>query len=229
MRLYCDLTVRDANKLLIGLIFFELCLVLIYAADTLLGSPSRSIQQLFDLDGEGNIPAWFSSVQLFLIGLIFFLRSRQTGPDHSPSPLFLLMLSGGFIFFSADEVGSIHEKISEVFKYVEFMPRFKGDHGIWIFVYALIGLILFLATFRSSVAMWNRYRHASFMMAVGMGIVVLGGVFIEVISYYFLRSGSTPLLYIAEVALEEFLEMSGASVALYGALLLLLHESRVQN
>jgi hypothetical protein len=229
MRLYCDFTVRDANKLLFGLIFFELCLVLIYAADTLLGNPSRSIQRLFDLDGEGNIPAWFSSVQLFLIGLIFFLRSRQTGPDHSPSPLFLLMLSAGFIFLSADEAGSIHEKISETFKHVEFMPRFKGDHGVWVFVYAFISLILFLATFRSFAAMWNRHKHASFMMAVGMGIAVLGGVVMEVISYQFLRSGSTPLLYIVEVALEEFLELAGVSVALYGAILLLLHESRVQS
>ena len=229
MRLYCDFTVRDANKLLFGLILFELCLVLIYAADTLLGSPSWSIKQLFDFDGEGNIPAWFSSVQLSLIGLIFLLRSRQTDSDHFPSPLFLLTVSTGFIFLSADEAASIHEKISGALKHIELMPRFKGDHGIWIFIYALIGLILFLATFRSLAAMWNRYRHATFMMAIGMGIVVLGGVVMEVISYQFLRSGSTPLLYRVEVTLEEFLEMSGASVTLYGAILLLLHESRVES
>jgi hypothetical protein len=229
MRLYCDLTVRDANKLLFGLILFELSLVLIYSADTLLGSPSWSIQQLFDLDGEGNIPAWFSSVQLFLIGLIFLLRNRQTDLDHSPSPLFFLMVSTGFIFLSADEVASVHEKISVTLKHVEYMPRFKGDHGMWIFIYALICVILFLATFRSLAAMWNRYRHATFMMAVGMGIAVLGGVFLEVISYQFLRGGLTPLLYSVEVALEEFLEMSGASVMLCGAILLLRRESRVKN
>lgn len=226
MRLYCDITVRDANILLIGLILFELCLVLIFAVDTALGSPRLSIQQLFDLDGEGNIPAWFSSVQLFLIGLLFFLNSRRFDPDHTPSPLFLLMVSAGFIFLSADEVASIHEKLSVVFKHVEWIPRFKGDHGLWVFIYAIIGLILLLANLRAFVAMWNRYRHATSIMAIGMGFFLLGGVGLEAIGYQFLRSGSTPLLYSAEVALEEFLEMSGASITLYGTILMLLHKSR---
>ena len=176
MRLYCDITVRDANILLIGLILFELCLVLIFAVDTALGSPRLSIQQLFDLDGEGNIPAWFSSVQLFLIGLLFLLKSRQLDPDHSPSPLFLLMVSAGFIFLSADEMASIHEKLSLVFKHVEWIPRFKEDHGLWVFIYAIIGLILLLANLRAVAAMWNRYRHATSIMAIGMGFVMLGGV-----------------------------------------------------
>jgi len=226
MRLYCDITVRDANILLIGLILFELCLVLIFAVDTALGSPRLSIQQLFDLDGEGNIPAWFSSVQLFLIGLLFLLKSRQLDPDHSPSPLFLLMVSAGFIFLSADEMASIHEKLSLVFKHVVWIPRFKGDHGLWVFIYAIIGLILLLANLRTVAAMWNRYRHATSCMAIGMGFFLLGGVGLEAIGYQFLRSGSTPLLYSAEVALEEFLEMSGASITLYGTILMLLHKSR---
>ena len=60
-----------------------------------------------------------------------------------------------------------------------------------------------------------------------MGFVLLGGVVLEAISNQFLRSDSTPLLYTVEVALEEFLEISGAIVTLYGAILLLLHESRI--
>jgi hypothetical protein len=60
-----------------------------------------------------------------------------------------------------------------------------------------------------------------------MGFVLLGGVVLEAISNQFLRSDSTPILYTVEVALEEFLEISGASVTLYGAILLLLHESRI--
>ena len=227
MRLSFDFSVRDATKVFFGLIFLDLCLVSIFAAAILLGSPSWRI--LFNLDREGNIPAWFSSVQLFLTGMIVLLRSREIDPGHSPSRLFFLAVGTGFIFLSADEAASIHETIGRALIHVEWMPRFKGGHGIWIFVYALIGLILLLACFRRLAAIWNRYRHATSIMAMGLGFALLGAVGLEAISYQFLRSGSTPLLYLVEVALEEFLEMSGASIMLYGALLLLLEDSRAEN
>jgi hypothetical protein len=229
MRLYRDFTGRDANKLLFGLILFELCLVLIFAADTSLGSPILSIKQLFDLDGESSIPAWFSSVQFFLIGLVILLKSCQPDPDHSSSVLFLRLVSAGFVFLSVDEAASIHEKISVLLRHVAWLPRFKDDHGLWVFIYAMIGLFLLLINYRILAAMWNHHRQATSIMAIGMGFVLLGGVGLEALSYQFLRSGSTPLLYSIEVALEEFLEMSGASVMLYGATLLLLHQPRVQS
>jgi len=86
------------------------------------------------------------------------------------------MVSTGFIYLSADEMASIHEKVSVLFKHVEWIPRFKGDHGLWVFFYALTGLILVLANHRAIAAMWNRYRHPTTIMAIGMGFVVLGGV-----------------------------------------------------
>ena len=48
---------------------------------------------------------------------------------------------------------------------------------------------------------------------------MLGGVGLEIISYQFLREDETSLFYIVEVAFEEFLEMLGASLILYGAIL----------
>lgn len=227
MRFYCDFAVRDANKLLAGLVLFELCLVSIFAVHKLLGSPIEIISSSFNPASEGNIPAWFSSVQLFLIGLPFLLKSWQLDPDYLPSPRFLRMVAVGFVFLSADEAASIHEGLTRLLKPVEWVPRFKGDHGIWVFIYLPIGLILFLATFRQLAALWHRYRHATFMMAIGMGIFLLGAVGLEIIGYQFLRSGWTPVLYKASVVLEEFLEMSGASIILYGAILLLLPESGV--
>jgi len=225
MGLHFYFTPRDAKHLLFGLILIEIFLVAIFVADTLLGQPKWTIHVLFDLDGEGNIPAWFSSVQLFLIGLVFFLKGRQSDPDYRPSSLFFLIVGAGFIFLSVDEAAAIHEKITHVLTPIAWVPRFKGDHGVWVFIYILVGVSLCFATYRDLMAMWKRYRSATSILAVGMGLFLIGVIGLEIVSFEFLRSGSTPLLYQAEVALEELLEMSGESIMLYGTLLLAPQES----
>jgi len=227
MRDYCDFSVPDAKKLLVVLTIVELAFVLIFAADTLLESPSARIHRLFDLDADANIPNWFSSIQLFLIGLVFLLRRRKAGRDAPPSRLFLLMGSAGFVFLSADEAALIHEDIGGfLIHHMAWMPRFKGDYGAWVYLYLLIGIALLLATFREVVSMWRHHRRPTSTMTVGAALYLLGAVGFEVIGFQFLRDGSTPLLYEAEVAIEEFLEMFGASVILYGAVLLLLDDTR---
>lgn len=224
MRLYYDLTVRDANRLLAAFILFELGLILIFVANKVFDNPLETFRVWFDLAGEGTIPAWFSSVQLCLIGLVFVLGSRLIDPSDSPSPLFFRMVGAGFIFLSADEAASIHEGMTLMLRGFEWIPRFKGGRGIWVFIYLPIGFILFLATSRKLLALWRRYRRPTCIMAIGVAIYLLAAVGLEVIGFQFLRSGTTPLLYKAELVLEEFLEMAGASIILYGAMLWVLEE-----
>jgi hypothetical protein len=213
-----NFTIRDVKRLFFGLIIFECCLVFAYIADHLLDHPSATLHRLFDLDGERTIPALFSSAQLFLVGLVFLLIGRETNPTRLPSPLFFFIVGAGFIFLALDEAISIHEKITHAFKNVAWMPRFKGNHGIWILLYPLIGSIIFLIVYQDLKAMWNRYRSTSMIIVLGAGIFVFGGIVLEILSYQFLRTGTTPILYKGEVALEEFLEMVGISVIFYGAL-----------
>ncbi len=223
MRFRSTFTAKDAHRLLFGLILFELLLVAIYVGDSLLGSPI-SVIHMFDLDREATIPAWFSSVQLFLIGIIFLLVARQVGRSHHPSQLFLVIVGSGFIFLSADEAAAIHEKITLVLKDVPWVPRFKGEHGIWIPIYFVICLVLLLMTYPELKAMWTRFRRETLIMAAGLTVFLLGVVGLEIASYEFLREDMSSMLYRAAVALEELLEMSGASLVLYGAVLLALRE-----
>lgn len=56
-------------------------------------------------------------------------------------------------------------------------------------------------------------------MASGFAILLIGAVVLEVIGYQYLRGvPSLSHLYPLEVALEEFLEMIGVSIAVYGAI-----------
>jgi hypothetical protein len=56
------------------------------------------------------------------------------------------------------------------------------------------------------------------MAAAGAAVYVTGAAVLESIGYKMLSAGSTPSLYRAEVALEEFFEMMGASLILYAVL-----------
>ena len=56
------------------------------------------------------------------------------------------------------------------------------------------------------------------MMALGFATFLVGVVGMEIISFQFLRGADIPTyLYRIEVAIEEFLEMVGITIVLYGA------------
>jgi len=210
---------NQLNKLLYGLVAIEVLFVLIFFIDYLLGTPIWIIHTYFYLDGEMNIPAWFSSIQLSLVGIVFLLRAYQPVSSDYPSPVFMLMLGAGFLFLSADELTKIHETFSKTLKSIEWVPRFKGGNGLWISVYLLLCLTFVLTTYRHFCAMWNLYRKESFFMMTGIMVFLLGAVGFEIISYQFLRDDTSSMLYQVEVAVEEFLEMMGISLVLYGSIL----------
>jgi hypothetical protein len=209
-----DLT-QQSKKLLWKLIAFEICLVVIFLAETLAGSPSATLHRLFDLEAELTIPAWFSTVQLFVVGMVFLFKKTQIPADEKSARRCLTILGAGFVFLSADESAGIHEQVTVMLSKVAWMPRFHGNHGIWIFVYAAIGLGVLALIFPGLLSIWKNDRPAALMIAGGFGTLLLGGVGFEIIGYEY-PTGS--LFHSVESAMEEFLEMAGSSVLLCGAL-----------
>lgn len=205
------------------LITMELILVFVYAVIHIIGPgiPWGPARALFNLDAEASIPAWFSSIQLFVTGSMLFVASRNNQRKQHVSSSFLTGASLFFIFLSADESAAIHEKLTDIAKNLElFWLLFKGGHGAWITLYITVAVAAVLLTARHFRFLW-RYFRREIQVAIGGTIAfVMGGAGFEVISYQFLRSGFTPNLYKVEVACEEFLEMSGVSIILYAVLLL---------
>jgi hypothetical protein len=215
---------RDVVKLLRWLIGLDAAFVVAYfLAHIAPGVPWQTIRALFDLSGEVSLPTWFSTVQLFALGAILLLTSRMSRQTKDMlSPFFAV---GGFvfIFLSADEGAGIHERITGVMRTLEVdWLMFQGDHGAWIPIYLVVAIAMLLVTHRYIRAAWKRFRRESFIALCGGLIFTAGAVGAEIVSYLFLRSGSTPVLYKLEVAIEEFLEMSGISIILYSALVLAL-------
>lgn len=217
---------RDAVRLLVGLIGIE---ILFATAHILLwviwpDAPVSFLRFLLDLDEEVALGTWFATVQLFVVGGVLLFATWANKRDSSLNTVLLL---GGllFIYLSADEGAGIHERITLAMLHhgVDILVPFPGEHGAWILVYsALAAPILCVFGFylyNPLREIWHRFRWESIVFLGGFATIVVGAVGFEIVSYLFLRSDSSPdFLYQLEVAVEELLEMAGASVILYAAL-----------
>lgn len=175
------------------------------------------IYRLINLDGEASLPAWFSASQLLLTGVVFAAAAYRR--EHKVAgPVFLAVCATAFIFLSADEAASIHEKITVVFKDVEFLPRFSGDHGIWIPLYLLAGSVFLVVTGKTWLRLWRSNRNGATVFFLGIGLFAFGAVVLEIISYGELREIANRRYYAYQVLLEEAFELAGVTTILLGAI-----------
>lgn len=214
---------RHVGWLLGTLIAIELVLLAIYVITALDPSPSQ-IGVLFNLDEEANVPAWFSSMQLFSIGFMLLLASLNPLRVQDHLRGLLLVLGGAFIFFSMDEAAGFHEKVTTVMSRVTWAPRFSGGHGIWIFVYLAIAVAMVAALFRPIIQLCRFYTRDVIGFAVGVIVLGAGAVGVEAVGYEQVGANASRGTKTLQVAAEEFLEMLGASIILISALRFALHE-----
>jgi hypothetical protein len=206
-----------AKWVLAGLLAFDTLLIIAYCVTHIVarGPQWGPLVVLLDVDRETSIPTWFSSMQLLAIGLLLIVKT----PDTNELRFFLRMVGAGFIFLSADESAAIHEKLVELARKSTVWSLSHWSYIVWIVLYLAIGLFIALFAYRSLLAMWRKYRRETIWGGTGMTILVIGAMGFEVLS----RLLYTPDInwrFLAAVAAEEFFEMTGASLILYGTMLL---------
>lgn len=190
----------------------DAALCLAFVANYLLGQPFSKPTALLDLNGENSLPAWFSSMQFFFIFLLAAIfvhnRFRQHGRRLS-----LIGLPAMFLLMSIDESVMIHEYLGRRSDALLAGGSRDGtifqETGIWTLVIGIPFLILFLLWLRSV------RRHidkppAVTKLAIGIGIMLGGALGCEFLSNFIGES-----LRMAELVLEEGLEMTGATVILW--------------
>jgi hypothetical protein len=202
-----------------ALIAVDVLIVSIYVLDHALDIVPHPYKRLVDIDAELSVAAWFSSIQLFALGVSFALirGSRVTGGIRRL--MFVLAILA--VFLSMDEMLALHEQLSMSFRRTEWMPTFKGGHGAWVYVYGVIALLLGVWLLRDFLEMYDTYPRSSRIILAGAFVSWTGAVGVEIIGYEWLREDRGSALYEASVILEELMELAGCSVALYGAMLLL--------
>ena len=216
--------IRDAKRLLLSLIVFEIILAALYLFDALyLKESSWTIHSLFNMDAESTIPAWFSSIQLFIVGLFLMFACDKKENENAISVTLVRTVGVGFVFLSADEAAELHEKISFVAaEIMSWLPMFtEKGHGTWIVLYIVAGVIAALLMYRSIMNAWKYFRNEMVFVVIGACFFVLGAIGIESIHFiYKLDIGNNYYtLYRITVLIEEFMEMAGVSIMLYGVVL----------
>lgn len=160
----------------------------------------------FDLNAEGAVPSWFSSLLLATSGVIVLAIATLKLQVRDRYRLHWLLIGLMFVYLSADEAAEIHEmwrhylmpytNWTRVFFYRSAVPN--------IIIATVVGL--FLLPFAQALGRGTQIRlvaSAALYVAGAIGVEMLGGAQHEAL-------GTENLRYQFLVALEETLEMSGA-------------------
>lgn len=168
---------------------------------------SMDVVVLFDLDIEGNIPSWWSTVQLVLVGMLlinFVGIQRRVGRGA----MWAVIAATGFMFLSLDEMVGLHERVAAAI----------GD-TIKVFALATAVPLLIGVAVISKMA-WpdiSRDPRVRTLIFVGFGVYILGFAVVDELGEFIERD---TLLWRIEVLVEETLEMVGVSILAWAAWLL---------
>jgi len=176
---------------------------------------------LFDVNGEANIPTWYSSITLlvcsFLLGVIAY--SKKVEDDRYFRHW--LGLSLIFAFLSLDEIAGIHELFSQM------RTALKGSifHFAWVLPFGLIVLILFFTYLQFIRHLPPETRRLVIMagaiyVGAALGIEVFEGALVSVYGEEIVyRTLSTPAkIFTLLTIIEEFMEMLGVVIFIHALL-----------
>ena len=213
-------SVKFINRVVVAALTCELILVSIYWFNIATGGHFQMLNALFDLDSEGNIPAWFSSSQLLCVAMIFWSCAISKRRGLKPSKLFFTLAGFGALYASSDETAQIHERITALMgqRYVDWLPSYAAHN--FLFVMIAVALLLTVCQFLADdlILLWKNYRAAAMLSILGIAIALTGGLGVETLGYKIFQCHTESIWYKVEVTVEEFMEMLGATIVLVAAL-----------
>src|SRR4051794_27478380 len=211
---------RIAGEILTSAVVCQIILVSIYWVDVITGARIVALHNLFDLDGEGNIPAWFSSAQLLFVALAFWTHALRQPQALRPSKAFFLFAGCTALYASMDEAGQLHEQVTMWMghRYVDWLPNYAGKHFWWVMLVVAIAVGLFQLVAADLLTLWRLHRRFLILATLGIAIGLSGCMGVETLGYKLLHGERTSLWYKLEVTIEEWMEMLGASLILFATL-----------
>ncbi len=183
-------------------------------------SRTSGVLRQFDLNGEGNLAAWYESMVLFaaaLVALGVFLAHQGR---HPLAPRWGL-LAGLLMLMAIDEAAQLHDMATG--------PLRRGldlDPGALYFAWVIPALVILAAAaiylFPLMVSLPGQARTR---LLIAMAVYVGGALIVEMISGFAVAEGHDTAHYYAVITVEETLELTGG-VLLVSALMTLLRSLR---
>lgn len=226
-------------KFIVCFFIFDVTVVLLYLVDWGLGHPFWKFTLWVDLDSEQNIPAWYSSMQLFLVACFWAVFTYGKFDKKDKVSFVLPVLTLVFVVLSMDEIIGIHEWA--VFKGAVWMSTGKlaggtikdgvlmasEDEPLNLFLLANLGIFLlaipFLLFMTGLVFGIRRYVNGNPRVIrkylAGVIMLALSAVGFDIITGFV---PATDVTFVLALCCEELGEMAGVTFILWGTYELLL-------
>lgn len=189
-----------------------------YPIEIVSGTKVDNIVQLFSLDGEGNVPALFSTLMIFLAAFLFLLVAliKRTLKDQYVGHWTILSL--GFLMMAVDEGLALHELLTHPVR-----VQIESEKGLGLFYHAwvvpaiavvaliIVGFTRFFLHLQSPMRL-KFFIAASLYLTGVIGFEMIGG-------YYAEAYGISNFTYVLIFTAEESLELSGIVMLIWTLLL----------
>ena len=213
---------RKKLALVLGIVAAGLCLLSIFlkALEWELGTNSTywfyHTVRMFNVNREGNIPTWYSSLLLLTCVILLLIVTHIKRQKQERYIAHWLLLALVFFYLSIDEAAALHEKLTIPFQENESL----NVRGYLYFAWVLVGIpfVLFMSlVYARFLLHLPSQTRRNFLLAAAL--YVGGAVVVESISAnQWYLNGGTSLTFSAIGTLEEFCEMAGVIVFIFGLL-----------
>ena len=185
-------------------------LFILNSLDLIFNYPYFGITRFIHLDSDQNFSAWYSSMLLFVAGLIS-LECSQTQPNQKSADKITLLLFSALLFtLSADEISQFHEILGGyAAKYAGIAGKDFAHRSAWVWIGGpLIASVFGFFGWRMTALLRQTPKALIFLM-IGFACILLGGVVLES-TINFMNHDNLKTLWRIEIIAEEILEMIGS-------------------
>jgi len=183
------------------------------------GYPEQmGFNRLFNMDGEGTLPAWFESTLMLAASSLLAIIAAGKQRDADPFRWGWWILAAGFLYMSADETAAIHEMFNRIGHALP-IPRHGLISAPWVIFGVAITLVVafgylkFLAHLPTATR-WRFMLAGACFIGGALGVEMLSAAVEDALGLGMQppgwdQKGDFPMEYMWYVLVEESMENLG--------------------